>query len=163
MTCHQRGETRVRWTPRPDGLEESVQFRPGYNCPVETMQGHGVHGMEIMWVLKGPAVAVQLIFGTDWTPGKLWPGHGIGPDGVRGWTDSRGRWSGDPSGYGIGAHTRAPQYDSHEIEGECGLLGGKCYYQEWLSGADELAPRFMAEGEQVIWSELERRYAGLSA
>lgn len=42
--CHERGETRIRWAPRLDGLAESVQFTPGYNCPVTGWSGHGVHG-----------------------------------------------------------------------------------------------------------------------
>lgn len=42
--CHECGSARIRWTPRPDGLEESVQFQPGYNCPVEGWNGRGVHG-----------------------------------------------------------------------------------------------------------------------
>jgi hypothetical protein len=159
--CHPRGAARVGWLPRPDGLEESVQFQPGYNCPVMTMQGHGVHGMEITWLLKGPAGAVQLILGTDWTPGDLYPGHGIGPDGSRGWKRHDGLWSSDPGGRGIGTHTRFPQYEGHEPEGPCGLLNGQCFYNEQLSAADRLVPAFMADGEQVIWDELETRYAAL--
>lgn len=159
--CHTRGLVRVRWLPRPDGLEESVQFRPGYNCRRMDMQGHGVHGMEIAWLLKGPEIAVQLIFGTDWTPGELWPGHGISPDGTRGWQMSSGRWSSDPRGCGIGAHTARPQYDGHELEGACGLLGGECYYNEALSAADLIVPGFMADGEQAVWEALESRYKEL--
>lgn len=159
--CHTRGQVRVRWMPRPDGLEESVQFRPGFNCPRTDMQGHGAHGMEIAWLLKGPDIAVQLIFATDWVPGELWPGHGISPDGTRGWKASSGGWSTDPRGYGIGDHTRWPQYDGHEPQGKCGLLGGTCWYDESPSAADSLAPRFMADGEGVIWDELEKRYRAL--
>ncbi len=162
MKCHARGEARVRWTPRPDGLEESVQFVPGYNCPRIDMQGHGVHGMEILWLLRGPAGAVQLILGTHWIPGELWPGHGISPDGSVGWVRSDGRLSTDPDGYGIGVHSRVPQYGDHESQ-ECGLLGGPCFYDESLSAADPLVSRFLAEGEQVIWDELESRYSGLLA
>lgn len=160
-SCHTRGAARVRWLPRPDGLEESVQFQPGYNCPVMTMQGHGVRGMEITWLLRGPAGAVQLVFSTDWIPGELYAGHGLSPGGSRGWQmSSSGLWSTDPNGRGIGVHSRVPQYEGHEA-GECGLLHGPCFYDEHLSAADQFVPRFMADGEQVIWDELESRYAAL--
>jgi hypothetical protein len=159
--CHERGETRTRWTSRPDGLEESVQFTPGYNCPRMDMQGHGVHGMEITWLLRGPAGAVQLMFGTDWIPGDLWPGHGISPDGTRSYVRYDGRWSTDPVGRGIGIHSRMPQYEGHEDRGECCVIGGLCYYEEGLSWADPLVPLFLAKGEQAIWDELETRYAGI--
>jgi hypothetical protein len=159
VNCHTRGQARIRWTQREDGLRESVQFQPGYNCPVAGGNGHGVHGMEITWLLRGPAGAVQLVFGTDWTPGELYPGHGISPDGTRGWKRaSTGLWSTDPSGRGIGVHALVPQYQDHE-SAECGLLGGApCFYDEGSSAADPLVPRFLAEGESVIWAELEERY-----
>lgn len=161
-TCHERGQARVRWLPRPDGLEESVQFQPGYNCQRMDMQGHGVHGMEITWILRGPAGAVQLRFGTDWVPGELWPGHGISPDGSRGWRmASSGLWSTDPHGSGIGVHSHVPQYEDHEAEPICGLIGAPCYYDEALSAADPIVPLFMADGESAIWEALESRYAQL--
>jgi hypothetical protein len=157
-----KGETRVRWAPRPDGLEESVQFTPGYNCTDDSMQGHGVHGMEICWLLRGPLGAVQLIIGSDWIPGELRPGHGLSPDGQRAHRLVRGGWDVDPHGRGIGVHSRRPQYEDHEAE-RCGLLDGSCYYAESLLASDEPVARFIAEGEQVIWDELERRYAELAS
>lgn len=158
--CHIRGETRIRWMPRPDGLEESVQFTPGYNCPDMSMQGHGVHGMEIVWLLRGPAGAVQVIFGTDWIPGELRPGHGISPDGTRGWQRHDGLWSTDPWGRGLGIHSRVPQYEGHRAE-ECGLLGGPCFYDEHLLGADPLIVPFLERGEQAVWDALESAYGAI--
>lgn len=152
--CHERGETRIRWTPRPDGLEESVQFTPGYNCPVPGGKGHGVHGMEITWILKGPGGAVQLSIASDWIPGKLYPGHGLSPAGHR---------SGSfPMGFGVGCHTRHPQYEGHEPDGECGMTGRQCYYNHSFSGADPVLPEFMARGEQAIWDALEAEYARIT-
>ena len=160
-TCHTRGSVRVRWMPRSDGLEESVQFQPGYNCPEPGWNGHGVHGMEISWFLRGPAGAVRLRMSTDWTPGELYPGHGISPDGTRGWKrETDGLWSTDPCGRGIGFHALVPHWEGQRGE-QCGLLDKPCYYDEHLSGADPLVPRFLADGEQIIWDELEARYASV--
>jgi hypothetical protein len=153
-TCHDRGSARVRWSPRPDGLEESVQFVPGYNCPVP--HGHGVHGMEVRWHLRGPAGAVWLAMITDWLPGDRWPGHGLSPDGIN------RNWEMYPAGFGLGCHARVPQYEGHDLsERDCCEIGGPCYSDVSLSGADEPVKRFIAEGEQVIWDALESRYAEL--
>lgn len=159
--CHERGETRTRWAPRPDGLEESVQFTPGYNCPVGGWHGHGVHGMEVIWLLRGPAGAVQLRAVTDWIPGTLAPGHGYQPDGRYIGVNDDGtiRW---PDGGGIGWHAKRPQYEGHGVESEhCPLTGGICYYDESLSGADSAVRLFLQRGEQVIWNELEEAYRRL--
>lgn len=160
--CHERGETRIRWASRPDGLEESTQFTPGYNCSDRSMQGHGVHGMEITWLLRGPLGAIQIIFGTDWIPGELSPGHGLSPDGTRGWRRHGSHlWSTDPTAFGLGVHSRKPQYPRHESQ-KCGLLAGACFYNERLSGADKLVGPFLAYGEEVIWNMLEAAYALLA-
>ena len=153
--CHERGETRVRWTPRPDGMEESVQFVPGYNCPVPVGSGHGVHGMEIRWHLRGPAGAVVLVMFTDFIPGERWPGHGLSPSG------RHETWNLYPAGGGVHYHGRAPLYDGHEADDGCPLLGGQCYRDIHYMGADDAVKRFPAEGEQVIWDALEEAYKRL--
>lgn len=162
--CHEHGETRVRWRPRPDGLEESVQFCPGYNCQNRTSKGHGVHGMEIWWALRGPAGGADLAISTGWIPGTLEPGHGLSPDGTRSFRLADGGWSTDPRGWGSGVHARHPQYEGHEASaGPCEMTGGTCYHDTSLSGADGVVPQFLARGEQAVWDELERLYAGLTA
>jgi hypothetical protein len=154
-TCHARGGTRVRWRKREDGLEESVQFIPGYNCPVPGGPGHGVHGMEVRWFLRGPAGPVWLRMGTDWIPGERYPGHGLSPDG-----SYQPR---DPDGFGLGYHARVPQYEGQEAErGDCDLIGGPCYCDMSYTGSDEPVKRFVTEGEKAIWDALEMAYASLA-
>lgn len=150
--CHTHGETRVRWRKREDGLEECVQFVPGYNCPKPG--GHGVHGMEVRWFLRGPDGAVVLSMATDFIPGERWPGHGLSPSGHHDWTRH-------PDGFGLQYHSRVPRYEGHDAEGRCDLIGAPCYLDMWLSGADEPVKRFVAEGERAIWDALEAAYAGL--
>lgn len=154
--CHEHGEIRIRWAPRPDGLEESVQFEPGYNCPVPGGKGHGVHGMQITWLLKGPLAAVELSVSTDWIPGELRPGHGLSPLGYR--------LQQNLHGWGIGYHTRHPQYGGHTPSRNCELAGGvPCYYDRHLSGADPVIPEFVRRGEQAVWDVLEAEYARITA
>jgi hypothetical protein len=154
-TCHTRGEIRVRWRKREDELEECVQFVPGYNCPEPGGQGHGVHGMEVRWFLRGPDGAVVLMMTTGFIPGERWPGHGLSPGGLHDWTR-------DPDGFGLQYHSRAPRYEGHDAEDGCDLIGGPCYCENSLSGADDPVKRFVGEGEEVIWDALETAYASLA-
>lgn len=162
MTCHTRGEVReTRWCARPDGLEEAVVFIPGYNCTDRSMRGHGVHGMEIRWYLRGPAGATQFVMYTDWIPGTRSPGHGLQPDGSYSWANSRGlpMW---PFGIDVGYHARAPRYADQSPREGCEVLdGATCYYDGSGIRGYELAPKFIDEGEQVIWRELEAWYRRL--
>lgn len=154
--CHSRGETRVRWTPRPDGCEESVRFTPGYNCPARGPLSHGVHGMEIRWLLRGPKGAVWLAMFTHWIPGEVSPGHGLPPSGL---VRDMPR---HPGGAGLGYHARAPQYEGQAADREdCKVIGGPCYGDMSFGGADEPVKRFITEGEQAIWDVLESAYADL--
>jgi hypothetical protein len=153
--CHSHGETRIRWHPRPDGLEESVQFTPGYNCPVQGGKGHGVHGMEVTWHLRGPKGAVWLAMCTDWLPGKRWAGHGLSPSG------QYDLWDVYPAGRGLGYCAHAPVYEGQEGYYGCEVISGRCYSDTHLSGADEPVKLFVAEGEQAIWDALESAYEDL--
>jgi hypothetical protein len=153
-TCHTRGDTRVRWRKREDGMEESVQFVPGYNCPVTGGQGHGVHGTEIRWFLRGPLGAAWLTVLSDWIPGDRYPGHGLSPSG------RNENWDMFPMAYGLGYHARVPQYEGQERDlDDCNLIGGPCYGGVELGGADEAVKRFVTEGEQVAW---DAAYASLT-
>lgn len=154
--CNQRAEVRIRWTPRADGLEESVQFAPGHNCRARGLHSHGVHGMEIRWLLRGPAGGAQFVLYTDWIPGELSPGHGLSPSG------QYTAWRSFPMGADVGYHAKRPMYEGHEpLSGECEITGGACYYDGSGLRALELAEVFKQFGEQAIWDELESVYADL--
>ena len=159
--CNERPSPRVRWTPRPDGMEESVQFELGYNCPRRDPGQHGVHGMGISWYLRGPAGGAQFRVYTNWIPGLLSPGHGLPPLGM---SFPRRDYEHYPVGSDVGYHARRPQYEGQEpIHDNCPIIGGPCYYDGSGMRAERLAHRFIEEGEEVIWAELESVYAGLLA
>lgn len=162
-TCHERGETRTAWHKRADGLEESVQFTPGFNCRERSGKGHGVHGMEIWWLLRGPAGAAQFLLYTDWVPGPLSPGHGLSPDGS---VPGKFLHNGEamyPMGADLGYHSRRPLYEDQEsISDDCVVTGGVCYYDGSTSRAHDLAREFVIKGEDVVWKALESAYSDLA-
>ena len=145
--CHSRGETRIRWRPRPDGMEESVQFTPGFICTEQGGSGHGRHGMEIRWLLRGPKGGAQFLIYTDWIPGE--PGS---PRTAHMF----------PMGADVGYHAKQPKYeDQAPMSGECEITGGVCYYDGSGLRAMELVEVFKQFGEQAVWDELEAVYAEL--
>jgi hypothetical protein len=157
--CHERGEVRKEWRPRPDGLEESVRFVTGYNCRRRGPKTHGVHGMEIHWYLRGPAGGAHFLMVTDWIPGQRWRGHGLSPEGTN------DTWDMYPMGIDVGYHSPRPRFEDQFItKSECDLVpkSSPCYWDGSGLRAMELAKRFIHEGEPVIWAELEAIYAGLS-
>lgn len=163
-TCHERGSVRQEWRVRDDGLEESVQFVPGYNCSDKSMRGHGVHGMEVRWYLRGPKGGAQFVIYSGWIPGKLQPGHGLSPAGDYSWEcylhNGELRY---PAGADVGYHAKFPQWEGQEpIQDDCAITGGPCYYDGSGLRAEKLARRFAHEGEQVIWDELEDVYGDIT-
>ena len=162
-TCHERGETRVVWNKRKDGLEESVQFTPGFNCRDRSGNGHGVHGMEVWWLLRGPAGAAQFLLYTDWVPGKLTPGHGLSLDGSVPGKFTRDGEQMYPMGADLGYHSRRPQHEEQKpISDDCSVIGGPCYYDGSTSRAEDLKREFVVKGENVIWQALENEYSNLA-
>lgn len=146
--CHERGETRVRWHKRDDGLEESVQFCPGFACRDRSMRGHGIHGMEIRWYLRGPAGGAQFVLFTDWVPGRP-PVKSLAYM--------------YPMGADVGYHSRRPIYeDDQPFSDSCEMTGGGvCYYDGSGMRAQELVHVFKEFGEQAIWDELQSVYDSL--
>lgn len=145
--CHHHGETRIRWHARNDGLQESVQFEPGFVCRDRSMKGHGITGMEICWYLRGPDGGAQFKLYTDWVPGRK---------GDKRVADLY------PMGADVGYHARVPQYDGDEpISDDCVIIGGPCFYGGSSLRAMELVEVFKMFGEQAIWDELENVYKGI--
>lgn len=114
-------------------------------------KNYGVHGMEIRFVLKGDAGAVQFVVFT--------PMH-LPHVQEEMWRNNRHReWNPfEPMGADIGYHAREPQYEGQESM-TCDLLPeGRCYYDGTSLGADEFMPTFLAGGDKAVWKMLEERY-----
>src|SRR5690348_1689920 len=145
--CHHHGETRIRWRKREsDGLLESVRFTPGFVCPLSGPKGHGWHGMDMTWALRGTKGATTFKISTGWIPGekKNSVTHLF------------------PRGTDIGYHSLLP-FDHKEPErcrmDSCPVLDGQaCYYDGPVADAGPLLELFLVWGEQIIWDELKQLY-----
>jgi hypothetical protein len=123
------------WYPAGD-VERAVVFQPGYRTDRQTF---GRHGMEIIWLLRGPRGATQFKIFTHWEPGMGEYERGL--DG--------------PMGADLGYHALEAQYDGHEPMGECSYLHDRqCFYDGSGMAAGQLVPRFLIEGEPAVWQAL---------
>lgn len=146
-TCHEHVEAVPAWYPTDGGMERAVVFEPGYICPVQTGHGHGRHGMNIRWLLRGPKGAAQLLIYTGWMPGQMHM--------TRSLADLH------PMAADLGYHARVPQYEDQWSPGDCEYLGTPCYYDGSSLAADSVFLAFTKAGESAIWSALAERYDGI--
>ena len=113
-------------------LERQIHFEPS--------EGR----IRIRFVLLGPEGATQFLWNV-WTKGRMeYPFEYVYA----------------PEGWDVGFHALAPRDWQEESDArDCDIVpGGRCYYDGSSLQGEELGKRFMAEGEEVVWAELEERY-----
>lgn len=126
-----------------NGLERIISFRPGYICEMGP-QGHGVHGMDLIFVVKGEKGAIQFLLFTGWMPN---------------WTEYSQPQPYHPIPAELGVHSRAPLYESQAVICRpCQWLGGTCYYLGSVLQAESAFKLFVKEGEEALWKHLEATY-----
>jgi len=146
-----------------DGFERQVEWSPAYDKRPKNPgdPDYGVHGMELHFILLGPKgdLATQFVLYTNWhlphvekeLDAKL---------------DSRfPHLSCHPLPSDLGYHSAWPTYEDQSAMGHCDILScGNCHYDGSGPGlaARDLYERFVAEGEEVVWTELRRRYDHLA-
>lgn len=115
-------------------------------------KNYGIHGMEIRFVLKGPAGAVQFVVYTQIHLEHVAKEQWAKRNEPYAFKMSR------PMGVDIGYHAPTPHYEG-QTEMECDLLpGGKCYYDGTSLGAENFMPTFIAGGSDAVWRMLEEKY-----
>lgn len=150
-------------------LEHKVSFEVGHNCKDFNCKWdkkdcrpdkpgyHGIHGMQIRFIVKGPKGAVQFLFSTDWIPFE-YKGHmrtplrvnQLGPE-VHGLF---------PFPLDLGYHSYRPLYKGQtSIDGACSILDGKpCYYDGSSLNAYDAYATLVNAGEASLWEFLEEYY-----
>jgi hypothetical protein len=133
-------------------LARIVLFRPAYDKrDNDPQKNYGIHGVELVFVLKGPAGAIQFVVLTDWQLPH-----------VTKELEARGYVS-TPMPADVGYHSPIPRYKGQSlIEDSCEWLDGKpCYYVGSGLQAYEVFEILRREGSDGVWRELERRYREL--
>lgn len=126
-------------------FERCISLRPGYVCPVQGGQSHGVAGVKFLFMLIGEDGAMEFSISTPWRP------------------DWHEFWK--PREYdrvmpcGIEYHSKTPQYDGHKKStDDCEWTGGDCWCDGSALQAMDVFKVLVTDGEDALWRELERRY-----
>ena len=139
---------------QPGGFLHRVEFRPGYDHRSLTC-GHGQHGMELDFILIGPAGATRwCVYLTGLVPGRPVTSGSVGGDPGLG-----SLYASD-----LGHHWRTPTYEG-EAAAPCRLLPRRrtCFYDGSGIRAGELVGPFLAHGPAAIWQSLHEEYDRLVA
>jgi len=138
-------------------LERIVQFHGAYDLRrPEPRKNYGIHGMEIIFAVKGSKGAVTLNIFTDWhLP------HVAGEIQAR---KSKGYpYNLDelclPNIVDIGFHSKLPIYGEQTPMENCELTDGNCYYGDSsLQGNEQWREGFLHGGTGWLWPRLEQYY-----
>ena len=131
-------------------MERLVFFEPGFDRrSSDPKKNYGITGMKIRFVLRGEQGAVQFLVGTSWYPEHVQrERHGK----VDRYFDVQ------PLAWDLGFHSIAPRGNG-ESSFDCDVLPtGKCYYDGSTLNAEPIRDRFLVEGDDAVWEELEVYY-----
>lgn len=142
----------------PSPFARTIEFLPAWDRrSPDPKKNYGIHGAEILFLLKGPDGAVQFRLFTQWqlpevTREKMHhPYDPIGGD---------FHWMERPMPADLGYHSPVPRYDGQDIlTDECIALDGKpCYYDGSSLNAEPVFERLLREGHDGVWAALEAYY-----
>lgn len=138
----------VNWRPIADGFETAVVFEPGWN---DRDGQHGVQGMDIRFLLRGPKGAAGFLMTSGWVPGE----KGVNPSVATLF----------PMAMDVSYHAHSPQHDGHEqATAKCPYLDGqRCFSSGSFLAADPILEAFIVRGETVVWEALRERHDELHA
>lgn len=122
-------------------MKREITFRPAFDKRnTDPKKDYGIHGVDMLWVLKGYHGAVQFIVYTGWQIDGIQDSQVCPAD--------------------LGYHSKKPMYHGQEpMTNKCAHLGGKkCYYDGSGLAAEELFRTLKTKGSDGVWAELEQYY-----
>lgn len=152
---------------RDGTMERRIEFIPGYDhtsFPEDCGGGgHGRHGMELAFILIGPAGAVQWkCTMLNWYPGNIVYGDAPASEPIS-MVPAHPRID-DTMATDLGYHSPKPMWEGQEDYGrdDCHLLpGGTCYYDGSGLNAGPVLEAFLSYGPMAVWAALSRYYQEL--
>ncbi len=139
----------MRSDTTPEGFTKEIQFTPAYDKrDPDPSKNYGIRGVTIRFLLIGPLGATQFVLYSGMQLQHIYKERKGNPE------PGYCPWMGADVGY----HSLKPIYES-QTSMECDIIaGGTCYYDGSSLAAVDVANRFVAEGEDVVWEELQKWY-----
>ena len=131
-------------------MQRIVKFTPAYDRrDPDPHQSYGVHGVNLLMILKGSRGAVQFLLFTNWHL----------PHVVKEYGNTVPLFVAAPLPADLGYHSPKPMFEGHTPMGPCEVLDGEeCYYDGSGLEALRVYDVLVAEGGEAVWRELEDYY-----
>lgn len=121
-------------------MEKIIKFIPGYDKRSDDpKQNFGIHGVNLLFVLKGEEGAVTFTIYTNWMPKSC-------------------RVALLPMPADLGYHSKVPSYEGQCHFEKCDWLNGECYYDGSTLNAEPIFELLVDKGEEAVWEALEQYY-----
>jgi len=136
-----------------------VRFEPGYDHRAEDATKpwgtrRGCHGMNIRWLLHGPAGTIQFLIYSSWLPS--WVGDSTFGKTI---TVPPGEPVHPPMGADLGHHWDEATYEGEKGFDKCDVRpAGRCFNDGSGLRADDLLGVLLTEGHEAVWSAMEDDY-----
>lgn len=137
-------------------FERIVKLRPAYDKRnPEPKKDYGIHGVDLLFVLKGKKGAVQFLVFTGWHLPKVQKELDEKP-----FNPKFPYLFHKPMPADIGYHSPKPMYEDHKpLTKSCKILDGKpCYYDGSGLQAEKVFEILVREGSEGLWKYLEKYY-----
>ena len=130
-------------------LEKWIDWYPAWDKRnTDPAKNYGVHGVEIVWYVKGPKGGVSFSIYTNWMLPHL----------RKKWDEYEKVMFMEAKGMDLSYHAKVPQYeDQTSIQG-CKLTDGPCYYDGSTLNAGPVFELLVAKGGEAVWEYLVDYY-----
>ena len=134
-------------TERVGGFDRILTMRPAFDKRnVVPSKNFGVHGVEMIFTLRGTRGATYWVFFTNMNLPHVMKEH------------QRDGYVHTYRGAELGYHSPVRVHEYQE-ERPCTVLpGGKCFSDCSFVNSDRLVPIFLGEGPDAVWRELHSEY-----
>lgn len=120
-------------------------------------KNYGVHGVEMRWLLIGPAGVIQFLVFTNWHLPHVQ--QEMYCKGMAAQNETVLRVLFTPQPADVGYHSPEPHYEGQTSMGPCEHLDGKpCYYDGSSLAAETMFNLLVREGDEAVWKKMEERY-----
>jgi hypothetical protein len=132
-------------------MERIIKFRPAYDKRhTDPKRNYGIHGVELLFLLKGEEGAVQFVLYTNWHLPHVQKELELKSSHIHC----------HPMPADLGFHSPKPMYEGQtSLTEDCEYLDGKpCFYDGSTMNAERVFNVLLEKGDEGVWSELESYY-----
>lgn len=135
-------------------LRKEIIFNPAYDkTHKDPKKDYGIHGVDMMWYLKGELGAIQFVVYTNWHLPHVQKNLDARID------DQFPHLCCHPQPADVGYHSPTPQYEGQTLMIEnCQVINGPCYYDSTCLQAQDIFNILVKEGGDAVWKEMEKFY-----